>query len=133
MQGASQQAGNRLYDAKLAALTKLYGARKRSPPKVTILGANPRNPPKMAFPSGSRPGTRMTPQRKRRGPVSRLHRNFVAVGRSGGSFVAASPSSLAPVALRAAGPHAPQPEIKYLATRCGIRHHNGILEPIRHP
>ena len=102
MQGASQQAGSRLYDAKLAPLTKLYGARKRSPPKVTILGANPGNPPKIAFPPGSRPGTRRTPRRKRRGPVSRLHRGCAALGRQGGSFVAASPSSLAQVALRAA-------------------------------
>ena len=93
MQGASQQAGSRLYDAKLAALTKFYGARKRSPPKVTILGANPRNPPKIALPPGSRPGTRMTPRRKRQGPVSQMHRGFAALGRQGDSFVAASPPS----------------------------------------
>ncbi len=44
----------------------------------------------------------MTPQRSRWGPVSWLHRGCAAVGRQGGSFVAASPSSLAPVACRLA-------------------------------
>ena len=99
MQGASQQAGNRLYDAKLASITKFYGARKRSPPTVTILGANPRNLPKIAFPSDSRPGSQRTSQRKRWDPFSRLHRGFAAVGQKGGSFVAASPSSLAQAAV----------------------------------
>jgi len=96
------------------------------------LAKTPGFPRELAFPLGLRPGNPRTPRRKRRGPVFHLHRGCAALGRQGGSFVAASPS-LAPVALRAAGPHAPQPEIKYLATRCGIRHHNGILEPIRHP
>jgi len=65
---------------------------------LDALAKTPGIPREMTFPWGSWPGNRRTPQRRRWGPVSRLHRGFAAVGRRGVSFVAASPSSLAQVA-----------------------------------